>query len=204
MRDIFHQQNGIFIPNHYFCFVSKKEQIINASIELLTQNGVHATPMSAIAKKAGTGMGTIYNHFPTKEVLINEIYQLIKTKEETIFTDVSPKLPVKTRLENYYKTAIFFFLENPSYFLFMEQLHASPMITEESRAVGTNAVECVFQLIEQGKQEGIVKNIDTFELMQFIGGSVFSYVRWSMRAKHHNTPKSLSNQLRMIWDAIKA
>jgi len=34
--------------------------------------------MSAIAKAANTGMGTIYNYFTTKEELINSIYLYIK------------------------------------------------------------------------------------------------------------------------------
>jgi AcrR family transcriptional regulator len=46
--------------------VDKKEQIIKAAMKLLTERGVQATPMSAIAKAANTGMGTIYNYFATK------------------------------------------------------------------------------------------------------------------------------------------
>ena len=53
--------------------MTKKENILSAALSLLTQKGVHNTPMSAIAKSAGTGMGTIYNYFPNKELLINEI-----------------------------------------------------------------------------------------------------------------------------------
>ena len=45
---------------------------------LLIENGVQGTPMSAIAKEANTGMGTIYNYFPTKEDLINSTYIYIK------------------------------------------------------------------------------------------------------------------------------
>jgi AcrR family transcriptional regulator len=40
-----------------------------AAMKLLVDRGIQATPMSAIAKAAGTGMGTIYNYFATKEDL---------------------------------------------------------------------------------------------------------------------------------------
>ena len=50
--------------------MTKKEAIIAAALELLVEKGVHNTPMSEIAKAAGTGMGTIYNHFSCKEEII--------------------------------------------------------------------------------------------------------------------------------------
>jgi TetR/AcrR family transcriptional regulator, repressor of fatR-cypB operon len=57
--------------------VDKKLQIIHAAMKLLIANGVQATPMSAIAREANTGMGTIYNYYATKEELINAIYIFI-------------------------------------------------------------------------------------------------------------------------------
>lgn len=52
--------------------------------------------MSTIAKTAGTGMGTIYNCFPNKEILINEIYLSIKEKEKLVFIGFESEKPIKT------------------------------------------------------------------------------------------------------------
>ncbi len=182
--------------------MSKRESIISAALRLLTQNGIHATPMSAIAKEAGTGMGTIYNYFPKKEHLINEIYTEIKKKEASLLLDFSEDVPLKTQFETYYRSTVLFFLETPLYLKFMDQLHASPIITAESKAVGQNAVECILQLIEVGKKNRVIKPIRTNELMQFIGGSVLSYTRWHL-AETASAPSSLDRQLQLVWDAIK-
>lgn len=182
--------------------MSKKEAIVSAALELIARNGVHATPMSAIAKVAGTGMGTIYNYYATKEILLNAIYTSIKQQEERLFDSFSTDQNIKTQFENYYSTSVAFFIENPLYFRFMEQLHASPIITEVSKQAGQKSMDCVYELIASGQQNNSIKNMAQAELMQFIGGSVFSYVSWYLSgAGDRKTP--LSNQLQLVWDAIK-
>ena len=182
--------------------MNKKEIILVSALELLTEKGVHNTPMSAIAKAAGTGMGTIYNYFPNKELLINEIYISIKEKEKLILLDFDSKKPIKTQFENYFMSIISFFISNPVYFKFMEQLQASPIITKESRGKGEKAVTAVFQLLVKGKEERVIKSIETDEILMFVGGAVLSYLRWYFN-QSETEHTSLKNQIKMVWDAIK-
>lgn len=181
----------------------KKNNIIEAALRLLASNGVHATPMSAIAKAANTGMGTIYNYFPTKEKLINAIYVDIKQREETLLLVPSKKRTVKSQFEHYYLVVTEFYLKNPDCFRFMDQLNGSPIISEESRAEGYRAIRPVINIIEQGQQEGLIKNIKIEELLQFIGGAVLAHLGWVIYSKNTKEKPSLKNQLRLIWDAIK-
>ncbi len=182
--------------------MSKKEAILEAALRLLTKNGVHATPMSAIAKEAGTGMGTIYNHFPNKNVLINALYVSIKNQEKTIFVAFNDQESLRTQFEEYYAKVIQFFIEHPEYFKFMEQLQASPIITIESKAKGFEAISIVLELIESGKKRRVIKNIETEELMQFIGGTILSYLRLYFQ-EDRKGKLSLTNQLKMVWDGLK-
>jgi len=185
--------------------MGKKEHILQAALELLVENGIHATPVSMISKKAKTGMGTIYNYFQNKDVLINAIYVDIKTKEKNVLESVfESELPVKVQFENYYRSMVQFFIENPLFFSFMDQLQASPIITTETKEVGLDAIEHVLELIAKGKKEHIIKNIDNNELLQFIGGSMLSYLRWINRSNESsNLEDTLSNQIRLVWDGIK-
>jgi len=182
--------------------VNKKEQILKAALKLLTEKGVHATPVSAIAKEAGTGMGTIYNYFPTKEDLINALYVSIKHEEQEALVKVQADLPIKTQFEAYYSSAVQFFIDSPVFFEFMQQLQFSPIITEESKAAGYAAIEVVFELIELGKQQRIIKDLPTIELMQFVGGTVSAYLRYHFDHEQVEA-SSLHNQLKLVWDAIK-
>jgi len=182
--------------------MNKKEAIIKAALKLLTLNGVHATPMSAISKMAGTGMGTIYNYFPNKDFLINEIYITIKNQEKSIFVAYNSKEPLRTQFEEYYNKAVRFYIDNPKYFNIMEQLHASPIITKESKQIGFDAITYVVELIESGKKRRIIKNIETEDLIQFIGGTIISYLRLHFQENRKVKP-TVVNHLKMVWDAIK-
>lgn len=186
----------------YFYTMNKKDAILEAALKLLTEKGVHATPMSAIAREAGTGMGTIYNYFPNKDTLINALYVTIKNREKTIFVAFNDQEPLRTQFEEYYTKAIQFFIDNPLYFKLIEQLQGSPIITAESKETGFEAIYFAHELIENGKNRRVIKNIETNELMQFIAGTIMSYLRLLFQEDNKEKP-SLTNQLKMVWDALK-
>ncbi len=183
--------------------MTKKDAIINAALKLLSEKGVHNTPMSEVAKAAGTGMGTIYNHFSNKDILINTIYIKIKEEEESLFLNVETDKPLKTQFENYITVLIEFFINNPSYFKFMEQLQASPIITNENRVKGGKSVELVAILLKNGQQDRIIKNINIDGLLMFIGGAISAFLRWYFN-KPNKKQSSIKNQIQMVWDGIKA
>ena len=186
----------------YICTVTKKESILNAALELLVQKGVHNTPMSQVAKAANTGMGTIYNYFPNKEILINEIYLSIKKQEENLFLEVSTDGPVKTRFESYMTVLIVFFMEHPLYFNFLQQLEASPIITEENKTNGRKPVEIVASLLKSGQKDRIIKSVEMDQILVFIGGAISSYLRQNLNTTQ-NKQTSLADHINMVWDGIK-
>ena len=51
----------------------RKEEILNAALELFAKHGVSHTTMQDIAQKAGISKGLIYNYFLSKEDLLNEL-----------------------------------------------------------------------------------------------------------------------------------
>lgn len=53
----------------------KRAAIIEAAIDEFRLAGYEATSMDRIATRAGTSKRTVYNHFPSKEVLFTEILQ---------------------------------------------------------------------------------------------------------------------------------
>ncbi len=189
------------IPFYYICVVTKRESILSAALKLLVVNGLHATPMSEIAKAANTGMGTIYNYFANKEILINAIYLDIKQKEKTILSMPEEQMGIKDKFEHFYTVVTDFYIVNPLYFKFIEQLQHTPIITEESRAVGYEAITSVVEVLKAGQTEGIIKKIDIEELLQFLGVAVISHARWVLQ--YSKNKQNSNNQLRLIWDAIK-
>jgi TetR/AcrR family transcriptional regulator, repressor of fatR-cypB operon len=187
----------------YLCRMEKREMIIHTAMKLLTDNGVQATPMSAIAKAADTGMGTIYNYFPTKEDLINEVYLYIKREQfQNLMLPVTEQ-SIKKRFDHFYRSMILYFVKNPLQFRFMDQFQTSPILTVKTRKDGRETAAMFISMIEKGQNEGIFKPIPFNELTQFLTGGVFGFIRWVLTEKIQITQDLLDNQIRLAWDTVK-
>lgn len=60
--------------------MNKKEEIIFATLELAAEYGLKSVSMAQIAEKVGIKKPSLYNHFKSKEVLVEEMYQYLRDK----------------------------------------------------------------------------------------------------------------------------
>lgn len=187
----------------YLCFVEKRDKIILSAMQLLIDNGVQATPMSAIAKEAGTGMGTIYNYFATKEDLINAIYLHIKEDEIKSLIQPFSDESIKRRFDHFYNAMVRYFINHPLHFRFMDQFHTSPIITPATKEAGARVIAPFIELLQKGQQLDIIKMITAEELLQFLNGGMMGFIRWILVSGKPLTDDLVNNQLRIAWDAIK-
>lgn len=169
---------------------------------LLIESGVQGTPMSAIAKAADTGMGTIYNYFPTKEDLINAIYIYIKQEERKSVGLAQEGEPVKKQFEYFYRTLIQHLVGNPLNFWFIEQFFASPVITDATREEGVRIFSDLTAVLKQGQKQGVIKSINLEEQMQFVHGGFRAFIRWILISGKPLTKQRMDDQLRIAWDTI--
>ena len=60
--------------------MTKREIILQTTLELIAQQGIQETPMSQISRESGVAIGTIYHHFGGKTEIINSLF--IELKKE--------------------------------------------------------------------------------------------------------------------------
>ncbi len=184
--------------------MDKREKILAAALELFVEKGLQATPMSAVARRAGTGMGTIYHHFESKEELVNAIFLDIKTKEyHYIFHDLDDDRPIRTQFEHIYERLIRFFFSHPAAFRFIDQYAASPVIQEPVRREGYARFDRLFATLRRGQEQRIVKEAPVEQLNAFVYGGISNFLRPNIDAGNALTPEMLQVQLEIAWDAIK-
>lgn len=183
--------------------MEKREKIIQAAMLLLTDNGVQATPMSAIASAASTGMGTIYNYFATKEELINAIYLYIKEEEARTLMAPFANESVKRGFDHFYETLILYFIRHPLHFRFMDQFHNSPILTDATKEEGLKVMGAFMMLMAKGQEQGILKQIHFDELFHFLHGGIMGFVRWVLTDNIPVNKTLVDSQLRIAWDAVK-
>ncbi|MEA4924919.1 MAG: TetR/AcrR family transcriptional regulator [Syntrophomonadaceae bacterium] len=78
---------------------SKRDLIIEAAIQVLSRKGYHSTKMEEIAVVAGIGKGTIYEYFPGKLQLLQEILERsFYMYDNSLKADISNSLPFKQKI----------------------------------------------------------------------------------------------------------
>ncbi len=62
--------------------MSRKEDIIYATLELAAERGMKGVSMSQIAEKVGIKAPSLYNHFKSKDEIIREMYRLLREQAQ--------------------------------------------------------------------------------------------------------------------------
>lgn len=194
---------------HYLCSMKLKDPdkvslIYNATLRLVRQNGLTGLTMAAIGKEAQMGMGTIYVYFKSKEELINSLFKRLKSLNTSrIYAPIAPHAPFMLNLrqlyESYLQNRIDFYEEH----FFVEQCSNSHFLDEESRRLDAAAFEGVFALLERGKQEMIVKDLDNALLTAQMMGAANEIASMIMKNNQKLTPGILEQAFILGWDSIK-
>lgn len=148
--------------------IDKRNALVKATIELVNNNGFHATPMSKIAKMANVSPATIYLYFDNKQDLLNQTYIEVKaaytnyafeTYDETMSVEAGFKL-IWNRIAD-------FKLNECENAMFLAQCDNTPIIDEVSRQEGIKHLQPLLDLWERGRKEGIVKPISDYLLYAY-------------------------------------
>ncbi len=63
--------------------MSRREEIIYATLELASEYGLKAVSLSQIADKVGIRKPSLYNHFKSKDEIVSEMYSFLREKAKS-------------------------------------------------------------------------------------------------------------------------
>ena len=182
---------------------SKKDLIFKATLKLITENGLHATPMSKVAKEAGVAVGTIYLHFKNKEDLINQLYLNLKTQSvEALTANLNSALSVKDGVELVWNNGLADRLEEPARFRFMQQYTNSPYIENVTREEGIKLFSQIIQLWHQGKSEKIIRDLDDLVIYAMLFSPLDALAKQHLQGQF-DLEKTRKEVFQSCWNAIK-
>jgi AcrR family transcriptional regulator len=148
--------------------IDKRNALIKATIELVNNNGFHATSMSKIAKMANVSPATIYLYFENKQDLVNKTYIEVKAEyTKYAFKTFNHNTSVEAGFELIWKRIADFKLNECENAMFLAQCDNTPMIDEPSRQQGIKHLQPLLDLWERGKKEGIIKPISDYLLYAY-------------------------------------
>ena len=182
----------------------KESALLQATLDLVIENGFHDAPMSKIAKLAGVSVGTIYIYFKSKQELVNKLYLIVKGDfAQKIFEGYTGNGPVEDLFKtiwynianyklNYYKEA-----------RFLSLCDNAPMIDEDVRQKGLQHLNPLLSLWERGIKEELVKNLSPYLLYAYTMYPLNFLIYVNQNGEFKVDKKQIDDAFAITWEGIK-
>ncbi|MGB9699586.1 MAG: TetR/AcrR family transcriptional regulator [Thermodesulfobacteriota bacterium] len=155
---------------------NKKQLILRVATEIFAQKGFNEATIAEIARQANISEGSIYDYFKNKEDLL---FSIPEERMENFLSGLQEHLQgVKGALSKLRKLIWYhlnFYEKNKDYVLILLQnIHLNPRFySTRAYYLIREFSKIVAQIIEEGKQEGVLKeNIDSLLLRDAILGAI--------------------------------
>ncbi len=141
--------------------IEKRAKILEAALQLFVEQGFHATPTSAITKRAGVSAGILFHYFNTKEELIYTLF--LETKLDFYSAMIAGIEKIKSpesRFRLIWSNMWNYGLDHPHHFRFVQQIHNSPFIErihEDPEVQQKN--NQLAEMVKDSIATGLLKNI---------------------------------------------
>lgn len=183
----------------------KKQAILEAALQLITESGFHNAPMSVLAKKAGVAAGTIYHHFSGKEEIINALYTFGKANMgAALQRGDDPALTYRQRFESVWMSLFSHFTRHPAEFLFLEQYANSPFITQVTKEQNMRFYQPTVDFLREGVKKGKLRKMDSELMVALVYGDIVTCIKLHLSGELKMTPARVKQALASSWDSVRA
>ncbi len=184
--------------------IDKRNALIKATIELVNNNGFHATPMSKIAKMANVSPATIYIYFENKQDLVNQTYIEVKAEyTRYAFATYNQNMSVEEGFEIIWKRIADFKLKDRENAMFLAQCDNTPMIDEPSRQEGIKHLQPLLDLWARGKKEGSIKPLSDYLLYAYAINPLSFLMMSEKRGAFKLDNTHMEEAYQSAWSSIK-
>ncbi len=136
----------------------KRDAIMGAAIQVIAAQGLSA-PTATIAKAAGVANGSLFVYFETKAELLNAVYVALKLEMAAVALEgLSAEGDLREQLFQTWSNWLGWATSFPEKRKALAHLGVSDDITMTSRRAGRQAMAGAAELLERGKQSGILRD----------------------------------------------
>lgn len=183
--------------------ITSKDKLINATIEVVYENGLYNVTTSKISKMASLSEAMIYKIFGSKDELVAESFIWIKGE---LYKYVDSKSNDQSGIDEQYYAVwlahIDFFVENEKYLRFFSQFEKSKYMTEEVSQKSYVKVANVIELYEKGVKAGKFKSMDIEILNILFFAPILALSDLIVKGKVSKDKKTLKTTFESIMNAL--
>lgn len=185
--------------------MDKRDLIINAALKLFVAHGFHGTATSKIAQEAGVANGTLFQYFKTKDELVMALYIQFKAElAQYVETNTAAQASFKEGIKTQVLASLYWALDHPTKFHFIQQFHASPYIGQVDQEVIQQQNAPHMALIQQGIDQGIIKQLPVALLYAFLTSHIFGLYQYLTSQPLTQTQQHtiIETTFELLWDMI--
>jgi TetR/AcrR family transcriptional regulator, repressor of fatR-cypB operon len=183
----------------------KREQIMDAALELFVERGFFGTAVPEIADRAGVGAGTIYRYFDSKEALVNAIYRQQKLAFAQHVLDGFPATSTtREQFRALWTRMAKFAIEHRDAFVFLELHHHARYLDAESRAVENRMTALFTAVIITAQARGDLKPGDPAVLMSLVMGGFVGVIRSCVEVEMKLDDADWKLAEQCLWEAVRS
>ncbi len=184
--------------------LDKRTAILEATLDLISKNGFHATPMSMVAKHANVAAGTIYHYFESKEQLIDELFAMYREKIALVIAESDDaQKPYKDRFRGVFLGLYEYYVNNPDQFLFIEHYANSPIMTKDSKEDAFNFYMPLWEFLRKGIHTGQLKDISSRLMAWMVYGNITAVVKMKLSGDLTVDMMLLNTAVTTVWEGLK-
>lgn len=184
--------------------MSKRDKILETTLDLISEVGFHATSINLIIKKSNVASGTIYYHFKNKEALIDTLYaELRREMGEAIIQNLDQELNFKEKFFLLWNNLLSFYLQNPKKFEFLEDYSNSPLVKKEIKAINRRHYQAAIDFFKSGISLGILRNIPLDLMINLVFGNISTVARMLIMLEIDFSQDLIHDTIQSSWDSVK-
>lgn len=184
----------------------KRAKILKSVFVLTGKQGLASVTISGISKTAGIAAGTLYIYFKNKEEVVQLAYAAVEDKmTQAMYHDFDSNMPIKQSLKQIYIHMLNYRLENYDETVFIDQYQQSAYIQlnfAKQLAEYEKQNKPLYDLLEKGQQEGIIKTLDAIVLISFFDGTVRSCATGIIQKLFPLNQQLIDDCFDMIWNGM--
>jgi AcrR family transcriptional regulator len=183
----------------------KRNAIIQATRDLVSEHGFHGCPVAMVAERAGVAAGTIYRYFDGKEALIGAAYKDLEEKlREKAMEDYPQQGTARDKFSHLARVLVRQWISSPVEFRFLEQFHNSPYGVElrRDKLFGKEKDLCR-DIFEEALQADMVKELPISMLFALAFGPLIFICRDHILGFFELNDAMLEQAVEGCWNSVK-
>jgi AcrR family transcriptional regulator len=185
----------------------KRTQVLEASIDLFAEEGFWNTPTTRIAKHAGVGTGTLFNHFGSKEGLIDAVYLQLKSEwGEYVLTGWPAEASTREQLEHMWYRYLDWGIKYPDRYALKQQLHLSELVSVDTQAQEEEQLAFIVDLYKQAVGNGLLIDIPIEYFSLLVQAEVEAAIAFAQSRDLQDMAllKHIARSFEIFWNSVKA